>query len=94
MTDTFSSVMIGLTATITGRVMTTLGLGYLSYTALNTISTTVSDKIFSQYGMIDSTILQVLNLAGFSEALHILTAAFITKASLMAIKRIGVIPTA
>lgn len=89
---TFSSAMTALTGTITARVMTTLGLGFLSYEAIKDLANTLQSNIFSSYGAVDPAIVSVLNLAGVGEYLHIVTAAFITKAGLMAIKRIGVIP--
>ena len=92
MNDTFSSVMLALASPIAARVMTTLGLGYLSYEAIKVLATTLQDNIFSSYASVDGDILAVLNLAGVDEALHIITAAFVTKAGMMAIKRIGVLP--
>jgi len=93
MNDTFASVMMALTASVTARVMTTLGLGFISYEALNAIASQLQADIFAQYALINPTILQVLNLAGLGHAIHIITAAFITRAGMMAIKRIGVLPT-
>lgn len=89
----FATIMMGLTASITARVFTTLGLGFLSYASIKVLATQLQDSIFSNYAAVDPVLLQVLNLAGVGQFLHIVTAAFITRAGLMAIKRIGVIPT-
>ncbi|TAN71678.1 MAG: DUF2523 domain-containing protein [Methylobacter sp.] len=86
MSDTFSSVMLALTGTVTARVMTTLGLGYISYTSIKVLATTLQNNIFSCYALINSDILNILDLVGLGEALHIITAAFVTKAGMMAIK--------
>lgn len=94
MEQTFSSAMLAITSTVTARVFTFLGLGFISYAAIKVLATNLETSLFAIYSGIDSDILSVLNLAGLGESLHIITAAFISKAGMMAIKRIGVIPTA
>jgi hypothetical protein len=93
MATTFTAVMMGLTGSITARVMTTLGLGFINYEALKTIAEQLKTALLASYAAVDVDILNVLNLAGVGEYLNIVLAAIITKAGLMAIKRIGVIPT-
>lgn len=89
----FSTVIMGLVGSVTARVMTTLGLGFLSYTALKVIATQLQTKIFLYYSLMNSDMIKIFDLAGIGEFIHIICAAFITKAGLMAIKRIGVMPT-
>lgn len=94
METTFSSAMLAITSTVTARVFTFLGLGFISYSGIKVLASKLEADLFSAYAGINPVILDVLNLAGLGESLHIITAAFITKAGLMAVKRIGVLPSA
>ena len=89
----FSTAMTALTGTITARVMTTLGLGFISYESLNLLASNLQTSLFNVYSLVDPDLLAVMNLCGLDEYLHIIVAAFITKAGMMAVRHIGVIPT-
>lgn len=79
---------IGLASSLPGRVMAALGLGYLSYQA---ISTKVSDMVtaaINTYTGIPTEVLQLLDLAGFTSAIGIITGCMLGKATLIAISKI------
>lgn len=93
MIQTFIAAMMALIGPLTGKVISALGIGYLSYSALNALAESLKSSMLSSYSSIDADLLNMLDLLGVGTALNILIAAVITKASLSAIKKIGVLPS-
>jgi len=87
MQQTFAQFLMAISGSIAARVMLSLGIGIVSYSAINTLAQTVKNNVTQNYNALDSVVLSLLNLAGAGEALGILLAALITRASLVAIKR-------
>lgn len=85
---TFSSFLMGIAGSLAARVLLSLGFGVFSYAALNTLATTVVNNVTTNYNQIDTTALNLLNLAGGGEAMGILLGALVTRASLVAFKRL------
>jgi hypothetical protein len=88
---TLAAVLLGLTGSIAARVLTSLGIGIISYAALSTLAATVVASVTSNYNLLDPVIFNLLNLAGAGQAMGILCAAMITRASLQAIKKLRVL---
>lgn len=86
-TTTLSTFLISISGSIASRVMLSLGIGIVSYKAMDTLAATVKDNVTTSYNAIDPITLNILNLAGVGQALGILLAALVTRASLVAIKR-------
>jgi len=78
--------LIAITGTLAARVMVALGIGVFSYAALNTLASSVVSAVTSSYSGMGAFPLAIVNLAGGSQVFAILTAAIITRASLMAVK--------
>ena len=87
MNQTFAQFLMAISGSIAARVLLSLGIGIVSYSAINTLAQTVKNNVTQNYNALDSVVLSLLNLAGAGEALGILLAALITRASLVAIKR-------
>jgi hypothetical protein len=68
--------------------MTSLGIGFATYGALSALAAVVVNNISSNYNALGGVVLNLLNLAGAGQALGVLTAALVTRASLLAIKKL------
>ncbi len=78
--------LVSITASVAARVMTSLGIGIFSYAALSTLASSVVSSVMSNYAGLSATTLAIVNLAGGGQALAIMTAGLVTRASLMAVK--------
>ncbi|MEY3787414.1 MAG: hypothetical protein RLZ75_1621 [Pseudomonadota bacterium] len=85
---TFTSFLMGIAGSLAARVLLSLGFGIFSYAALNTLATTVVNNVTTNYNQIDITVLNLINLAGGGDALGIVLGALVTRASLVAFKRL------
>lgn len=84
---TLAAFLLSITGSLAARVMTSLGIGVFSYAAISTLISTIQTNISTNYGLIDSVVLSILNLAGGGTILGILIAAMVTRASMQAIKK-------
>jgi Protein of unknown function (DUF2523) len=80
-------VLLALTGSIVMRVLTTLGIGFISYHAINGLIGTVVTSIHSNFGSSGDVVISLLNMSGFGTAINILCAAIITKATMIAVKK-------
>lgn len=80
--------LLSMTGSIVARVLTSLGMGFATYTVLSTLTSTVIDKVNQAYGGLDSVVLSMMNLSGFTSSIGIIASAMVTRASLLAIKRL------
>lgn len=89
--STLASFLMAITGSLAARVLTSLGIGFLSYAALSTLASTVVNNITSNYNALGGVVLPLLNLAGGGQVMGIMCAALVTRASLLAVKKIGVL---
>jgi hypothetical protein len=80
-------MFMGMTGSLVTRVMTTLGLGFVSYAGLNALASAVVNNVNASYGGLSGVTLALLTMSGFTTALNIITSSIITRASLMAVKK-------
>jgi hypothetical protein len=85
--NTLATFLMSISGSIAARVLLSLGIGIFSYTAFNTLASNVVTQVTNNYNATDLVVLNLLNLAGAGEALGILLAAMVSRASLMAIKK-------
>jgi hypothetical protein len=85
---TISAFLLAITGSLAARVLTSIGIGIFSYAALSTLAGSVISAAQSNFGQIDSTVFSLINLGGIGESMGILSSALITKATMLAIKRI------
>lgn len=84
-----ASFLIGITGTLVGKVLFSLGMGLVSYAVLSTMTSNLIANAQSNYGLIDPAILQLLNLGGVGTSMGIIVSALTTRATLMAIKKLA-----
>lgn len=85
---TLAAFLLSITGTLAARVVTSLGFGFFTYTALTSLAASVISSAQANYNLIDPRILQLLNLGGIGQFMGILAAALTTKAALLAIKKL------
>ncbi len=70
---------------IVGRVLIGLGLGLITYTALDPLLASMRSQLFQQLGAVPSDILGFVGLLKIGEAIQVIFAALITRLSLSAV---------
>ena len=84
---TLASFLIGIAGSLVARVFFSLGIAIVSYAALSTLFSGLISQMQSQYNSLPATTLQLANLGGMGHFLAMVSAAFITRVSLMALKK-------
>lgn len=84
---TLAAFLIGIAGSLAARVLLSLGIGIVSYAAVTTLVSSIISQMQAQYFALPTSTLQMANLGGIGDFLAILTAAFITRASLLVLKR-------
>ncbi|MDD2770552.1 MAG: DUF2523 domain-containing protein [Methylococcus sp.] len=86
---TFASLLIGLATSLPGKVLTALGIGWLTFTGISEASDSVKNGALSAWGAMPSDIAQLLGLSGFDQAFGIILGAFVAKAALASLPKLG-----
>jgi len=81
--------LLSIMGSLAARVLVSLGIGTVSYFALNTLATTFITHVTTAYSGIASTTLTILNMSGLSAGVSIICSGIVTKAALMAINKLG-----
>lgn len=84
--------MMALSGSLAARVLTSLGIGFISYESLNALVDNLKQQVLQNYHGLPADMMGLLGLSGIEESIQITLAAFVTRAGLMAIKRLGVLP--
>lgn len=84
-----ATLLIGITGTVVSRVLTALGIGLISYAVFNTMAQSITSSVVSNYNGMAGDVLAIVNLAGGGEGLSVIASAFVTRASLMAVSKLG-----
>lgn len=71
------------------KVLIALGVGIISYAALNGVYAQVQSAVTSSWGQLGTVTLQLLSLAGFPDALGITLGALSARVALVAVERFG-----
>lgn len=85
--STLAAFLISITGSIVARAFTALGIGIFSYAAITGLVGAAISSMTTSYNSMGSVTLDIVNLAGFGQALGVITAAMVTRASLSAIKK-------
>lgn len=83
------SMFLGLSASLPSRVLSALGIGWLTYTGLSTVLGSLISTTMAKWNAIPAAIYQLLSLAGFTDAVGIVTAAMVTRVAIAALPRLG-----
>lgn len=80
--------LLAMTESLTARVLLSLGMGLASFASLGVLAQGFVTAIQNQYGQVDGVILAFLNLSGFSSGLTIMGSSLLTRAGMMALKKL------
>lgn len=83
--------LVGLAAPVVRRMAASLGVGVVSYAAISTALDTALNAAQNAWSGLPSQIAGLVGLSGIPEALSIIAGALVARASLIAIKRLGVL---
>lgn len=89
--STFSQLMVSLAGPVVKKALTAIGVGVVSYAAVQTVFSAAQSALLTSYGQISADIVGPLNMAGFGQAVGIVLGAMSARVSLMVVKRLGMI---
>lgn len=85
---TLASFLLGIVGTLAGRVLLSLGIGFISYAGIAAALDGVRGHIVSSWSA-TSAPMNILFMAGMGEAVGILLAAFAVRSAFYGIARLG-----
>ena len=85
----FLPALAAAAAPIVRQVLASLGIGLISFAAINALVQAVSNSVIANYGAMPSSMLQIANLLGAGTAIGIILGGIIARASYAAITRFG-----
>lgn len=90
---TLASFLLGIVGTLAGRVLLSLGIGWISYAGVAASLNAVRGHIESAWSATSAT-MNIMMLAGMGEAVAILLAAFAVRAAFYGIAKLGKVAAA
>ncbi|WP_310446127.1 DUF2523 domain-containing protein [Thiobacillus sp.] len=85
---TLASFLLGIVGTLAGRVLLSLGIGWISYAGITTALDAVRGHITSAWS-VSSPVMEMLFMAGMGQAVGILLAGFSVRAAFFGISKLG-----
>ena len=85
---TLASFLLSIVGTLAGRVLLSLGIGWVSYAGVATALDSVRGHIVSAWGG-GGVVIDLMYKAGMGEAVGILLAAFSVRAAFYSVQRLG-----
>lgn len=85
---TLASFLLAIVGTLAGRVLLSLGIGWISYAGVTTALNAVRGQITAAWS-VSSPVFDMLFLAGMGQAVGILLAAFSVRAAFYGIAKLG-----
>lgn len=85
---TLASFLMGIVGTLAGRVLLSLGIGWISYAGVSAALDAVRGHIVDAWGVGGATI-EMAYLAGMGEAVGILLAGFAVRSAFYGIAKLG-----
>ena len=79
-------------STIGARVLASLGMGFLTFAAVTTAANAMLSEFSSSWGGLSSTVLNIISLAGFPEALGWIIGAYLSRLALNALPKLSRLP--
>lgn len=87
----FAGVLQSVAGPIAKRVLSSLGIGLVSYAAINAALEGVKGAVISSYGAISGDIAAILGLAGFGQAIGIVLGAMVARLSYVQLSKLQVL---
>ena len=87
-----SAILIWLVTNIGGRVLISLGMGFISYASVTIAFELVVSNFSTIWSGVPSAILAILSIAGFPTAMGWVIGALLARLSITTLSKIGRIP--
>lgn len=84
-----ASFLMGIVGALATRVLTALGIGWVSYAGISALAAQVVQQIQTYWGQGSIEVVNLLEMAGFGQAIGIMLGAIVARATLGAIARLG-----
>lgn len=85
---TLASFLLSIVGTLAGRVLLSLGIGWISYAGVSAALDAVRGHIVTAWS-VSSPVFEIMFLAGMGEAVGVLLAAFAVRSAFYGISRLG-----
>jgi hypothetical protein len=83
------NLFIVLSSTLPGRVLSALGIGWITYAGLSVALSSVVNLTWSYWNSLPASVYQIASLGGITDAVGITIAALVTRVSLSSVPRLG-----
>lgn len=80
--------LLSLAWPLVKKVLVALGIGYATYEGLSVLMANVTGLIQDKWGQAPTTVLQILTIFGFSQALGIILGAMSARVTLIAVGKL------
>lgn len=87
--QTLTAWLIAMVTPLVGRILSVIGFGFLSYSAIKTLISNASNAAVAAYNGLPADVLNFANLAGVGECLSIAIASLTTRAALVSVQRLA-----
>lgn len=77
---------------LVARVLSALGMGLISYLSITKFVDYIVAQVMIQVSMMTGSALIIMTMAGIFQALSIILSALSVKATLLALKKLGILP--
>lgn len=85
-------ILLMISIPLVARVLSALGMGIISYLSINKFVEYIVAQVMIQVGMMTGSALIIMTMAGIFQALSIILSALSVKATLLALKKLGILP--
>jgi hypothetical protein len=85
----FAALLVGISGSVAARVLTSLGIGFLSYQGLNALISKITSMVESHYSSLDSQVFGLFQMSGAVDYIQIVLSACTVKAAMMALKKLA-----
>lgn len=88
-----ATFLAAIAGSLAKQVLAAIGVGVITYVGFSAIQTQISQAIQGQINSLSSSLYQIMAMSGFIDAIGIWLGALTTVASLIALKKLGVVST-
>lgn len=84
----WATFLLGITSPIVTRVLTTLGIGIVSFTGLSAVLTLVSNTIQADFNSLPADVVAIVFLSGLPQGMAIILSALSARIGMMQLSKI------
>lgn len=84
-----AALLLSLATSIPGRVLTALGVGWITFSGVTSAVDSVRSGALSAWGSLPGDIAALFGLAGIDEGIGVILGAVVAKAAIIALPKLG-----